>query len=102
MIVLNPGYNESDYKLAASYIVKTGVRMEPTLRPGTKIWVKFYWTRTGYNAFDEAIMDVLAHFGEFTSEMSYMEFPEGEDEDADYLRGKQTANRTVRMKLFKN
>ena len=100
MIVLNPGYNATDYMLAESRIVKTGVRMEPMLRPEREIWVKCYWT--GYNDSDQDILDVLAHFGEFTSEMSYMEFPEGEDEDADYLRGKQTANRTVRMKLFKN
>ena len=47
MIVLNPGYDANEFMIAESRIVKTGVRMEPMLRPERELWVKLYWT--GYN-----------------------------------------------------
>ena len=77
MIVFNPGYNATEYMLAESRTVKTGVRMKHILHPDREIWVKLYWT--GLDTM--ILMKQLWMY--ITSEMSYMEFPEGEDEDAD-------------------
>ena len=99
-IYLKDGYRADSFKVAESRILRPGLRLEPMLRPDHELTVRLFWTE--YDDDNTEIMAIFEQFGRIVSEIEYVKFQESGNEDADYIRGIESGDRTFKMLLTKS
>ena len=100
IIYLKPGVDNNEYLSTNTFIVKPGLKCEPTRQMDGVVSVKIFWTP--FDLANEEIKNALAFYGDTVGDFEYMNYGKGNTAASDKLRHIKTGNRVVNMKIKKN
>ena len=100
VVYLKPGVDNNDYLTTSTYLVRPGLKVEPTRAMDGLVAVRIFWT--AFDLDNGEIKNALSFFGDVVGEIEYMNFGKGNTSVSDKLRNVKTGNRVVKMKIKKN
>ena len=84
IIYLKPGVDNNEYLSTNTFIVKPGLKCEPTRQMDGVVSVKIFWTP--FDLANEEIKNALAFYGDTVGDFEYMNYGKGNTAASDKLR----------------